>query len=180
MKTHTKTTRCLLVGLFGLLSLTSANAAFAWKWSNTNGSAAIRNEIANSMNTARDIYNTNARPVMDYTAPVLYNSAVPTADASYRGTIRFGGSRDGRVATHETAHIYGTGTYSRWSGLLRGGNTWGGRIANDRYKTYLGSAAIVRADAQHFWNYGLNKSWEDTPRHCWMVRAFRGDMGLSQ
>lgn len=132
------------------------------------------------MNTAKDAYNANARPVMNYQAPVRYVSSVPTANASYRGTVTFGGSRSGRVATHELGHVYGAGTYSGWRGRLRSGNRWNGSIANNRYKGYNGQNSRVSTDNQHFWNYGLNQQWENTPRHCWMVRGFRGDMGLSQ
>lgn len=175
-----KTVRNIVLGnLIAFCCLPAAQGAFAWKWNNFQAPESIRTEVRNSMNSARDTYNQHAGPVINHTSTVEYNSAVPTADAQYLGRIRFGGSRDGRVAHHEVAHVYGVGTFSQWSGLLRSGNKWGGTIANNRYTGYL-PGTTVSTDRQHFWNYGLNQRWEWLARHVWMVRGFRGDMGLTQ
>lgn len=180
MKTLGKTiSRSLLVGLVAVTASTTVNAAFSWRWANNNGSSGVRDQIRNSMNSARNSYNANARSVMNYQAPVRYVSSVPTANASYRGTVTFGGSRNARVATHEVAHVYGIGTYSAWRGRLRSNNRWYGHRANNRHQFEYNQGRKVNADRQHFWNFGLNSRWENVPRHCWMVRAFRGDMGLS-
>lgn len=176
----TKLIRMTLLGsLLSALSVPTALADFSWKWNNFSAPQNIRTEIRESMNSARDTYNQFAGPVINHTSTVEYNSAVPTADARYLGRIRFGGQRNGRVATHEVAHVYGVGTYSQWSGLLRTGNKWGGSIANNRYGTYQ-AGKTINTGRIHFWDYGLNQRWEWLARHVWLVRGLRGDMGLSQ
>lgn len=180
MKIYTTLTKKLLLGgLTALLSLSSASAFLSWKWENNNGETWKRNQIRDAMNAATYYYWVHATNVIDYEAPVQYNSAVATADAQYLGRIRFGNSRSSRVAVHECGHVFGVGTYWKWSNYLLTGNKWSGGGANYRYSTIYGFGTGPNTDAQHFWNYGFNNSWEDVERHVDMVRSFRYDMGLT-
>ena len=170
--------KLLLLGALALGLASSSQAAITWHWNSTAGSTAIRNEITNSMNSACAAYGSNG----SWNIGVRYNSAVPTAQASHGGEIQFGGQRTTRTALHEMAHWLGCGTYSVWNSK-RSGNNWTGSIANNRVKTYDGSAAIMHADAQHHWPYGLNYESEynttSRARNPMIVGAMRRDMGLS-
>jgi hypothetical protein len=113
---------------------------------------------------------------------VYYNPGVPTADASYNGTIRFGQKAYMQkiTAMHEIAHTFGVGTSPRWGTLMVKG-TWNGSNANAalRELTY-NPTAIVKGDAMHFWPYGLNytsevKSDNDLIIHCKIVNAMLKD-----
>ncbi|HEY9508858.1 MAG TPA: LamG-like jellyroll fold domain-containing protein, partial [Verrucomicrobiae bacterium] len=52
---------------------------------------------------------------------VNYNPSVPTAQASYNGTIDFGGQIGYRTALHEIGHALGVGTIANWSANLQNG-----------------------------------------------------------
>lgn len=178
-KYNTLAKQLLLGGITALLSLSSASAIYTWKWENNNGNSTQRTQISNAMNSATYHYWVHARDVINHEAPVQYNSAVPTADANYLGRVRFGGQRDARVAIHESGHVYGVGTYWKWSSYLLSGNKWKGGGANYRYRTIYGFGTGVNTGSIHFWNYGFNQHWETVERHVDMVRSLRYDMGLS-
>lgn len=61
------------------------------------------------------ISHTNTLGAFTGTVNVVYGAQTPTADASYRGTIRFGGSIGRRVALHELAHWLGSGSTGAWA-----------------------------------------------------------------
>ncbi|MBC8097232.1 MAG: hypothetical protein H7Y43_15615 [Akkermansiaceae bacterium] len=112
---------------------------------------------------------------------VNYNPAVPTAQASYNGTIDFGGSINYRTALHEIAHTLGVGTHGSWSAHLQGG-LWTGTNGIQKVREFDGPAANINSDGIHFWPYGLNYDneggTENFRRHVLMVAAFRKDMGI--
>jgi hypothetical protein len=108
---------------------------------------------------------------------------VPTADAGYGGTIRFGGSWNRRVAIHEMSHTLGTGTYyPAWGDLMVNG-AWNGTYANLQVQAFDGPGAQMHGDSQHYWPYGQNYDNEWSPvneqRTVQIVAAFRRDMGIS-
>jgi hypothetical protein len=112
---------------------------------------------------------------------VIYNSAVPTADANFQGPIRFGGSISTRVAMHEMMHTFGVGTTDEWEKLMVNG-IFTGKHATQQLRVIQGDPdAVVHGDHQHFWPYGLNydtevKSEKDLVRHCLMVEAITKDL----
>ncbi len=105
---------------------------------------------------------------------VYYNAGIPTAQASYNGSIGDGGTFPNvRVLLHESSHWLGTGTYSaNWSGLN----------ANSLIQQFEGVGAILNGDSQHYWPYGENYDNESSPvndlRHVAMVYALRQDFGI--
>lgn len=114
------------------------------------------------------------------TIPVVYGAGTPTADASYQGQIRFGGSIGRRVALHELAHWLGSGSAAPWGGLVSNGR-FTGAITNARLKAIDGEDAVLNVDGQHFWPYGLNydSEFRETQRNTQLVSAQRADMGLA-
>jgi hypothetical protein len=110
---------------------------------------------------------------------VLYDSGVQTADATYRGTIRFGGMIGRRVALHELAHWFGSGSTWQWDQHVRDGRFVGDRT-DARIKAYTGADEYLHADWAHFWPYGLNydDEYHDTQRNTQILSAQIADMGL--
>ncbi|GGB27730.1 hypothetical protein GCM10011380_16690 [Sphingomonas metalli] len=139
---------------------------------------AVRPGIRDAMDWAINHTNTLA----DYRGmvTVTYNAGTPTAEAGYQWRIQFGGAIGRRVALHELAHWLGSGTYSGWRALLAEGR-FTGPIATARVKAFEGPDAVLNADGQHFWPYGLNydREFVDPQRNVAMVAAQRADMGLS-
>jgi hypothetical protein len=139
--------------------------------------------IAAAMDAAVGIYNCNTN--ITESLQVHYDPSVPTANGG-GDTIRFGAQSSMVLATamHEIAHTAGVGTFSNWSSFVSGGN-WTGTNATSQLRSLTGdSAAVLHADQQHFWPYGLNQvsevsSAEDFIRHCTMVMALRKDMGVA-
>jgi len=104
----------------------------------------------------------------------------PTADASYSGWINWGGSINRRVALHEIAHTLGIGQHPNWGKNIEDGK-WTGKHALAQLREFDGPEAVLHADRQHFWPYGLNQDHESNPvadlRFIKMVEAMRKDMG---
>lgn len=113
---------------------------------------------------------------------VYYNSGVPTADANYNGTIRFGQKAYMQkiTAMHEIAHTFGVGTSTNWSKLIVSG-VYVGAKANAVYQSITGNSSDrIKGDGMHFWPYGLNytsevKSNDDLINHCKIVDAMIRD-----
>ena len=176
-----------------LSGASSARAGITWYF-DFGGSdpvvpAAKLDAITASMNVAVDVYNQYSDySWMEYSSQprgirVIYQSAVPTANAIYFNRISFGGSTGESTAIHEIAHVLGVGTFEpTWTGAVVG-NKWQGPIANALLEEFDGAGSTLNADGTHFWPYGLNFSTEDSPiareRHVKMVGALRADMGLS-
>jgi len=93
---------------------------------------------------------------------VYYNSGIPTAQASYHGSIGFGpNTRYMWVGTaiHEMAHFFGSGTTSQWQSKISGG-VWTGTTGAALLKSLTGET--LKGDSQHFWPYGVNQKEEIT------------------
>lgn len=141
------------------------------------------NRITTAMDKAVAVY--NCYTTLTDAIPVEYNPGVPTADGSYNGSIRFG-SRASMVqatATHEVAHTFGVGTVTAWQPRVSGGRWTGANAINELRAITGDSAAVLFADSQHFWPYGMNqaseaKSSDEYVNHIRVVLAMRRDMGL--
>lgn len=138
-----------------------------------------RKRIVDAMEAAVMYFNEHA----DFEKHVTANNSpgTPTADANYDGWINWGGSINRRVALHEISHTLGIGTHARWSDHLEDGK-WTGRHALEQLREFDGPDAVLYADRQHFWPYGLNFDRESDPesdlRFLQMIEAFRKDLGI--
>ena len=168
------------------------DAQLTW-WLDVDGSTpgtsqAVFDQITNSMNFAVDTYNAFSDYNWSHVASspagvrVVYQSSIPTANASYRGRIAFGGSRGGTTAMHELSHVLGVGTFFEWDlpwNRDSSTNRWVGEPAlNELRDIQQNPNAVLGADGAHFWPYGLNGKDGDRNAHVRMVGALREDMGL--
>lgn len=140
---------------------------------------AIRTRITESMDAAVALYNELGE--FDKAVTANYSPGTPTADANYNGWINFGGQMNKRVALHEISHTLGVGQHRNWRRLIVDGK-WTGEHALAQLREFDGPDAILHADRQHFWPYGLNydREWseENERRHVKMVAALRKDMRI--
>ncbi|MFV0470998.1 MAG: hypothetical protein ACK5L7_03025 [Paludibacteraceae bacterium] len=93
---------------------------------------------------------------------VYYNAGIPTAQASYHGSIGFGASTDYMwvgTAMHEMAHFMGSGTTNEWKAKLSGG-VWTGTVANTLLQNATGET--LKGDGTHYWPTGINYKSEIT------------------
>ena len=110
----------------------------------------------------------------NYNVHLRHDNGVPTAQASYLGSIQFGNTfPNERVMMHELAHYLGSGTF---------GDPWDGVHGEALIDQFEGLEAQLNGDAVHFWPYGLNFDSEGSEinkqRHVAMIYAQRADMGL--
>ena len=138
-----------------------------------------RAAIIGALHEAVGIYNANGYfPKFLY---ANYDSNVPTAQASYNGSMSFGNSFGTRVTLHEIAHALGCGTHWVWPYLSINGQ-WNGAETMRYAKLFDGPMASIGSDQAHFWPYGLNYDYEDSAiariRHVKIVAAMRRDMGI--
>jgi len=137
-----------------------------------------KKRIVAAMDEAIEFLNKNAR----FKKALIANNSpgTPTADASYSGWINWGGSINRRVALHEIAHTLGVGQHPNWEKNIQDGK-WTGKHALAQLREFDGPDAVLHADRQHFWPYGLNQDHESSPqsdlRFIKMVEAIRKDMG---
>jgi hypothetical protein len=138
-----------------------------------------REKVVAAMDAAVVLYNQMGE--FDKQVTASYNVGTPTADGNYNGNIRFGGQIGKRTALHELGHVLGVGTHPKWRGLIVDGK-WTGAHALAQLRAFDGPDAVLHADRQHFWPYGLNYDKESSPefdrRHVLMVAAFRRDLGI--
>ncbi len=139
-----------------------------------------RQQIVEAMDSAVALYNQMGE--FDKQVTARYNPGTPTADGNYNGNIRFGGQIGKRVALHELGHVMGIGTHPKWDAFVVEGK-WTGAYALAQLRAFDGPDAVLHADRQHFWPYGLNFDRESSPendrRHVLMVAAFRRDLGIA-
>lgn len=115
---------------------------------------------------------------------VTYNSGVATADATYNGTIRFGGTYPNeRVAQHELNHWLGSGTTSQWTSKFDAAGDWTGPKLAAIIKQFDGDNAVINKSGVHFYGYGLNYDTEvistnTLPQNVAVMYAMRQDMGI--
>jgi len=146
-----------------------------------NWDADVRKRIVGAMNAAVEIYNANGS--FEKTLTVSYSPGTPTADGNYNGSIRFGGQVGKRTALHEIGHTLGVGQHPKWKSFITDGK-WTGENALRQLREFDGPDAVLHADRQHFWPYGLNYDneggEENFIRHVKMVAAFRKDLGITE
>lgn len=139
-----------------------------------------RARVVEAMDAAVAFYNSLGQ--FDKRVTASYNAGTPTADGNYNGNIRFGGQIGRRVALHELGHVLGIGTHPKWGSFIKEGK-WTGQHALAQLRVFDGPNAVLHADRQHFWPYGLNFDRESSPeldrRHVLMVAAFRRDLGIA-
>jgi autotransporter-associated beta strand protein len=165
------------LGLAAVVAITVPTWAFAALsftvdpngWPN----AAHRNAAINAMQSVVNRYDAYG-DFGNYNVWVYYNAGIPTAQASYLGSIGFGGTYPNeRVTMHELAHYLGSGTY---------GHPWNGQRGEALIDQFDGLEAELMGDGAHFWPYGLNFDSEgaeiNKQRHVAMVYAQRADMGI--
>jgi hypothetical protein len=139
----------------------------------------VNDRIKDAMEKAVAAYNLNTS--LKGSVNVSHSPGTPTADGSSNGSIRFGGSIGQRVAMHEIAHTMGVGTSPKWAKLVEKGIFTGKRATQQLREITKDPKAVLHADKQHFWPYGLNydtevKSPEDFEHHCKMVEAICKDL----
>ncbi|TWT90865.1 Autotransporter-associated beta strand repeat protein [Pseudobythopirellula maris] len=142
--------------------------------------AAHRAAAENAIQTVTDRYNAYG----DFGSPnvyVYYNAGIPTAQASYLGSIGFGGTYPNeRVTAHEMAHYLGLPS-GNWGSLMSGG-TWSGAHGLAKVKQFDGEQATLNGDSIHYWPYGLNFDSEGSEtnkqRQVAVVYAMRADLGI--
>ena len=112
---------------------------------------------------------------------VYYNAGIPTAQASYHGSIGFGSSTSYMwvgTAMHEIAHFVGSGTTNEWRANLVSG-VWVGTKAKAVIASFS-TGEVLKGDSNsnpiHFWPYGINyrsevRSATDLIRHAMLVQA---------
>lgn len=137
-----------------------------------------KKKITDAMDAGVEFYNKNSHFKKELTAN--NSPGTPTADSNIGGWINWGGSISRRVALHEIAHTLGIGTHEKWQENIKDG-LWTGKYALEQLREFDGKDAVLHADRQHFWPYGLNQDSESSPtndlRHIKMVEAIRKDMG---
>lgn len=138
-----------------------------------------KKRIIAAMDASIGFLNKNANFRKELTAN--NSPGTPTADANIQGWINWGGSISRRVALHEIAHTLGIGTHENWQKNIKDG-LWTGKNALEQLREFDGKDAVLHADRQHFWPYGLNQDSESSHindlRHIKMVQAMRKDMGV--
>jgi hypothetical protein len=110
--------------------------------------------IKTAMDSALAIYN-QYFPI-DNNIYVYYSAGIPTAQASYYGSIGFGASSTYMwvgTAMHEIDHYLGSGTATEWKNLAVGGK-WTGEAGNKVCQEISGTD--ISSDKTHFWPHGIN------------------------
>jgi autotransporter-associated beta strand protein len=135
--------------------------------------AARRNAAVNALQAAVNRYNAFG-DFGNYNVYAYYNAGIPTAQASYLGSIGYGGTYPNeRVTLHEMSHYLGTGTY---------GDPWDGFRGELLIDQFDGNEAVLNGGGSHYWPYGLNYDNEmseiNAQRHVALLYAMRRDMGI--
>jgi hypothetical protein len=110
---------------------------------------------------------------------VSYVPGVPTAEANYDGTIRFGSNTaymNERTALHEISHTLGIGQTGAFDDRCAR-NDW--PLATALLRSWDGEGAVINCGGGHIWPYGLNydSEWSETnaDRHVLLVNAMIED-----
>ncbi|KAF5664109.1 ricin b lectin [Fusarium heterosporum] len=159
----------------------SASAAITWSLAkSTNPTADERDaytRIESAMRLASERYNRLSSA--SKTIRVTYVPSVPTADANYNGSLRFGSNRsymNERTAMHEISHTLGIGQTAAFDTRCAA-NNW--PSATRLLQSWDGSGARINCGGGHIWPYGLNydNEWSETNanRHVQLVTAMLAD-----
>ncbi|KAF5027616.1 hypothetical protein F66182_287 [Fusarium sp. NRRL 66182] len=113
------------------------------------------------------------------TVRVTYVPGVPTADANYNGSIRFGSNRsymNERTALHEISHTLGIGQTAAFNDRCAA-NNW--PSATRLLQSWDGAGVRINCGGGHIWPYGLNydNEWSETNanRHVQLINAMLRD-----
>ncbi|MGC4031786.1 MAG: PEP-CTERM sorting domain-containing protein [Tepidisphaeraceae bacterium] len=119
----------------------------------------------------------------NYNIYCYYDAGIPTAQASYLGSIGFGGTYPAeRVAQHESNHYLGSGTTTAWTNKFTSG-LWTGAKVNALVAQFDGDGEVLHQSGVHFYPYGLNYDTEVVNssvlmRNIAIMYAIRQDTGL--
>ncbi|MCW3807516.1 hypothetical protein [Plebeiibacterium marinum] len=119
---------------------------------------------------------------------VYYNAGIPTAQASYHGSIGYGPNTTYMwvgTTMHEMAHYFGSGTTTEWKNLMVGG-VWQGNTGQQLCQELTGDElhGDNSTSAVHYWPTGINyrsevSSEQDLINHARVVKAMLlDDAGL--
>jgi len=168
--------------VFAIVSLVPqiASGALTFNVGGTWDTDARRNAAVAALQAAVDRYNAFG-DFGNGNVYVYYSSGIPTAQASYGGSMGFGGTWPAeRVTMHEMAHYLGLPS-GNWSSLFSTGS-WSGPIAGRLVRQFDGEDAAIRGDSIHFWPYGLNYDSEGSEinkqRQVAIVYGMRADLGI--
>jgi hypothetical protein len=86
------------------------------------------------------------------------------------------------TAMHQIARIAGVGS-PEFAELVEDGIFTGASATAELRAITSDASAVLHADADHFWPYGLNypnevKATSDLVNHCKLVMAIRADLGF--
>jgi len=118
------------------------------------------NLIKEAMDSACEYYNKYTPFIKD--VYVYYNDGIPTAQASYLGSIGYGSNTAYMwvgTTIHELAHYFGSGTTTTWRSLMSS-RVWAG--ASGLALVDELSGAELHGDQTHFWPHGINYRSEIT------------------
>ncbi len=144
--------------------------------------ATHRNAAVTSLQAVVNRYNAYG-DFGNYSVYAYYNAGIPTAQASYLGSIGYGGTYPNeRVTQHESNHYLGSGTIGEWDARFNG-NVWTGAKVNRLFAQFDGDGAVMLKSGVHFYPYGLNYDSEVTSdaiymRNIAIMYAMRQDMGI--
>ena len=119
----------------------------------------IAERISTAMEESVAIYNLHGS--FNKHLNVYYSAGVPTAQASYNGTITFGGQIGTRTALHEIGHTLGIGQHWTYGALMDNG-VWQGALGRS-LAIAMGSPYEdgMHGDKVHMWPWGMNYDKED-------------------
>lgn len=143
--------------------------------------AAILREMEEGIQGACETYTKHAPEIKSHVT-FHFSPGTPTADGSSNGNIRLGTTaRNRRVCMHEIAHTLGVGTHPNWERLVKDKVFTGKNATAVLREITHDKNAVLHADRQHFWPYGLNfdaevKSEQDYEAHCKIVSAIIKDL----
>ena len=163
----------LMIGVSGIVPSAQAEIMVNYHLGNAPPSAAM--DIMNAVNLAVDVFNewSNYNEVVN----VHYNTAVPTAQGNFDGTITFGADAQYHVpstAWHEMLHVMGSGTYPGYQNFVSG-ELWTGAQGVGTSDYYYPGADLLADDHVHSVS-GQNPDLLRQGVH--IMGAMREDMGL--
>jgi autotransporter-associated beta strand protein len=181
--TAVKTTTYVAMIIFAAIIAPSiARATLTFTVGGSWDTEARRNAAVNAMQLLVNRYNVYG-DFGSYNIWVYYDPGIPTAQASYEGSIGFGGTWPAaRVTQHESNHYLGSGTYWNWYNMWTGSYIWTGPKVNRLIQQFDGDGAVIRQSGVHFYGYGLNYDSEVVNDSIYMrniaiMYAMRQDMG---